>query len=105
MKDSIEHLLQQIHTLSNNMRSLIGEKQFDNLVELEAQRRELINTLFSEEIPPNKIQAIKEFIEDLMQSDKKLLELAKELKEEASDQLSSLDSGTQAVQQYLDNSR
>lgn len=94
------HNLQQLITLSDTMLEKAREQAWDELFELEQQRREAMQKFFLHGVAAADARVVAAGIELIMARDRDLMDLAKATRDKLVQTLQKMDQGKKAVKAY-----
>ena len=94
------HNLQQLIALSDTMLQKAREQAWDELFELEQQRREVMQLFFLQGVAAADARAVAAGIELIMARDRDLMDLATATRDELAQTLQKMDQGKKAVKAY-----
>ena len=100
-RDSVAAILRCTHEMLSHAR----EGEWDRLVELEEQRRPMIEAFFSTPPEPHEAPAVAEFIREVQEIDSQVMALAEEGKQATAEALRLLSNRQRAAHAYGDTRR
>jgi len=95
-----DQLLAQLLDLSQHLYALASRGEWDEVVKLEGERRELIQACFTPDASFEDPQATVQQIQKIMDIDARVMELGGKARTEAAQALSDIQRGRQAVSAY-----
>ncbi len=104
--DGLRHnQLRQLLTLTEEILADAKEKRWENLMEKEQARRQLMEQFFQQKIGDHEARQIEEMIRQIITLDKRIVALAEAGKLEILKKMRDLSAGQQAIDAYADNAR